>query len=99
MSTVLRDRAASERLAFDFEHARLYDALERAAQLAELAGHDGTAIVLRNLRREVAADIERGGCEAIAPSIVLVSDDVDEAGRPNEWNAAGMASAAGERDA
>lgn len=55
--------ASEERIAFDHEHGRLYDALERTAQLAELAGHDGMAETLRILRRKVAKSIERGWCE------------------------------------
>jgi hypothetical protein len=52
----------SQRVAFDHEHGRLYDALERTAQLAELAGHDDVASDLRILRRKVAADMQHGWC-------------------------------------
>ena len=51
-----------ERRAHDHEHARLYDALEHAAQVAELAGHDILAASLRRDRRDVAGEIESGDC-------------------------------------
>lgn len=54
--------AHEEPLAFSHEHARLYDALERAAQRAELAGHDGMADGLRSLRRDVAREIGDRQC-------------------------------------
>lgn len=52
-----------ERQAFNHEHGRLYDALEKAAQFAELARHDDTAALLRDVRRKVASDIQAGTCE------------------------------------
>lgn len=60
-STVSGD--VDERRAFDHEHGRLYDALEKTAQLAELAGHDRLAKDLRWHRRGVAAEIQSGRCE------------------------------------
>lgn len=54
--------AAEEPVAFRHEHARLYGALETAAQLAELAGHDGMAASLRRHRRHVAAEFADGAC-------------------------------------
>jgi hypothetical protein len=59
LSTGDRD---GEALAFDVEHGRLYEALERAAQLAELANHLGDAAVLRGLRRNVARHIHDRTC-------------------------------------
>lgn len=44
------------------EHRRLYDALELAAQRAELAGHDGMADGLRALRRDVARELAEDRC-------------------------------------
>ena len=51
-----------ERRQMEHEHNRLYAALETAAELAELAGHDILAAQLRRERHDVWAEIERGGC-------------------------------------
>jgi hypothetical protein len=48
------------------------------------------------LRHSLAAQL--AGARMDVPGIVLASDDVDEDGAPNEWNAAGLARAAGEVD-
>lgn len=64
------DRLAHEEpIAFRHEHGRLYDALETAAQLAELAGHDSMAASLRRHRRHVAGVLAYGDCgEPIDPA-------------------------------
>lgn len=54
--------AHEEPLAFSHEHSQLYAALERAAQRAEIAGHDGMADGLRSLRRDVAREIADREC-------------------------------------
>lgn len=54
--------AHEEPLAFSHEHSQLYEALERAAQRAEIAGHDGMADGLRSLRRDVAREIADRQC-------------------------------------
>lgn len=54
--------AHEERIAFAHEHSRLYDALEHAAQFAELAGHDGLANRLRASRRIIAHEIREQEC-------------------------------------
>lgn len=58
----LRERRLEERIAFDAEHRKLYDALETAAQRAEIAGHDILAASLRRDRRDIAAELGRGAC-------------------------------------
>jgi hypothetical protein len=47
---------------FDREHARLYDALKVAQERAELAGHDGQAADLRQMRETVARHVHFGLC-------------------------------------
>lgn len=54
--------AGEEPAAHAHEHGRLYDALETAAQRAEVAGHDLLARHLRDLRRHIAAELARGSC-------------------------------------
>lgn len=54
--------AAEEPTAFAHEHGRLYAALETAAQLAELAGHDYLAESLRIDRHEIHACIAADDC-------------------------------------
>jgi hypothetical protein len=56
------DRWRAMRAAFDHEHGRLYRALETAAQLAELAGHDDIAAALRTQRHEVHRHLLNGHC-------------------------------------
>jgi hypothetical protein len=51
-----------EAIAFRHEHGRLYDALEHAAQLAELAGHDILAASLRRDRHDVAEEFTTEVC-------------------------------------
>jgi hypothetical protein len=58
--------AHEEPIAFRHEHGRLYDALEHAAQIAELAGHEILAAGLRRDRRDVADELVEHSC-AIAP--------------------------------
>ena len=55
-------RAQDEARQMQHEHARLYTALETAAEIAELAGHDILAATLRRERRDIAAEQARGGC-------------------------------------
>lgn len=57
---------AAEAVAFRHEHGRLYDALERTAQIAELAGHDILAAALRRDRRDVSAELTDHSC-TLAP--------------------------------
>jgi hypothetical protein len=61
-SSTNEGRTAEEAIARDWEHARLYDAVEKAAQLAELAGDDDIAEDLRILRRKVARHLRDGAC-------------------------------------
>lgn len=56
--------AREEPQAFRHEHGRLYDALEHAAQIAELAGHHRLATTLRDDRRDVAIEIDEGDCQS-----------------------------------
>lgn len=49
-------------IAFAHEHGRLYDAIEHAAQIAELAGHDSMAASLRRHRRHVGVEIAEASC-------------------------------------
>lgn len=55
--SALERLALEEPAAFRHEHGRLYNALEHAAQIAELADHDDMARILRAARREVAAEL------------------------------------------
>lgn len=57
-----RKRAAQARRQMEWEHNRLYAALETTAQLAELAGHELLAAQLRRERHDVWAEVERGAC-------------------------------------
>jgi hypothetical protein len=50
---------------FEFEHNRLSDALERTAQVAELAGHDVLAAALRRDRAEIVIEVVAGNCEEL----------------------------------
>lgn len=76
----------------------LHKALTTARQLTErlemLGDRQRDVAVIRSLRNSLAHDL----ATLPTPQIVLAADDVDDDGRPNEWNAYWTAQAAGERD-
>lgn len=62
-SSTIEARSAALAFAFDHEHARLYDALKVAQNLAEMAGHDDQAAELHRMRELVAEHIHHRWCE------------------------------------